>query len=156
MTARQPLLGYGIADASGSLATCRFNLRSGVTVAEGQAAGDSLRAILSGFVGGSFVRQSIVYPFTADDITPAQPGSRIENRAALIFETAATGQLLTVSIPAIVAAAIQAEGPRAGLELDITNAAVIALVEEIISGLWSNPFGYDAVELGATIVETVD
>lgn len=156
MPARQPVLGFALRDATPSTATCRFNLRAGTTVAAGHAAGDELRAILGGVVGAGFARQSVVYPFTYAPVGQSLPGSRIENRAALIFETSAPGQLLAVSIPAIVPGAIRQDGPHAGLELDLTHQAVIDLVEALINGLWCNPFGYDVVNLAATIVETVD
>lgn len=156
IVARQPLLGFAFSDASGSIATCRFNLKAGITVADGHTAGDGLRSVLAALSSAVVVRQSIVYPYSVQQDTIPQPGSRIENRAALIFETSAAGQLLSVSIPSILPALIQAAGPLVGLELDTTNQAVIDLVQEIINGLWCNPFGYDVVSLASTIVETVD
>lgn len=125
-------------------------------MADGHAAGDDLRGVLAALSSAVVVRQSVVYPFSVQQDTNPLPGSRIENRAALIFETSEAGQLLSVSIPAIVPAAIQALGPLAGLELAGDNPAVVALVQEIINGLWCNPFGYDVVSLASTIVETVD
>lgn len=156
MPARQPVLGFAFLDGTGTVGTCRFNLREGTTAVEGHAAGNALRGLLAAMVGTVIIRQSVVYPFTVDDPGVALPGSLTKNRGALIFETSTAGQLLAVSIPSIIPAAIQAAGPLAGLELDPTNAAVIALVQEIINNIWCNPFGYDVVNLASTIVETVD
>lgn len=156
MAARQPVLGFAFRDGTGSVGTCRFNLRTGTTVAEGHAAGNDLRGLLVAMVGAVPIRQSVVYPFTVDNPGVALPGSLVENRGALIFETSEPGQLLSVSIPAILPAAIQAAGPLAGLELDVTHQAVIDLVSEIINGIWCSPFGFNIVNLASTIVETVD
>lgn len=154
--ARQPVLGFALRDGTGSVATCRLNLYAGITVADGHAAGDSLRGVLGALSGAVVVRQSIVYPFTLQDEGTAWPGSQIENRATLIFECTPADQLLAVSIPAPRSELVLAAGPLAGLALDLTQSNLLALISEIITGLWCNPFGYDAVELGSTIVEVTD
>lgn len=156
MPARAIVLGYALRDGTGSTATCRFNLRDGTTVAEGHAAGDDLRGKLAGIVGCPFVRQSVVYPWSYQPVAQALPGSDIRSRAALIFETSAVGQLVAVSIPAILPALVRQDGPNAGLELDLTSQAIIDFVDYLIQGPWCNPFGYDVVNLATTIVETVD
>lgn len=149
-----PRLGYTVLDGSGSGSTFKLSLSHGVTVASAMAAGNTLRGLLAPLTGCTFVRQSVTYHAINDAAGPADPGSLAKNLGLFVFETSSPDQLAAIRVPGIRPNLIKTTGPNAGLELDETLAPIQAFLAAMLMGDWCNPFGYDLVSLGATLVES--
>jgi hypothetical protein len=153
MTTKQPLLSLSVLDGSSSAGKLKFWLQSGISVSQAMIEGDGIRLPLSSLINGAFTRQSVTYRSFVDSPPPPNASSMVDHSATLIFSTTNPEQYAMVTIPAVLPSVVLQTGINAGLVLDTGNPAVISLVNTITSGLWCNQFGYDIVELAATLIE---
>ena len=148
---RQPLIGYTAQDDSGSSSILRFNIESGIASVSAQASATSLRGYLDSLSGCAFTRQSVIYRFVETSAPTPAAASRADRVGVFIFTTSAPGQYAIVEIPGIHDSLLLPAG--AGLLVDIDSPAVVALAAALTSGIWSNHFGYDLVELDTAFLQ---
>lgn len=153
MQPRQPQIGYTLVDASDTQGITRFNIRAGVEVAPAQAAAAQLRTRLGPLTGCRFLRQSIVYPFV--DVYAPMPlsGFLAERMGVFVFATSEPGRYGIIEIPGIPESTLMTSGPGAFVQIDPAAPAVAALVAELVSGRWCNPFGQVLTALEAAFLQ---
>jgi hypothetical protein len=73
-----------------------------------------------------------------------------------VFATSEAGQYAIIEVPGISESMLIDTGIGADLIIDLENPAVEAFVEQLISGPWCNPFGYQLVEIQAAFLQVRD
>lgn len=142
MQAKLPLIIYGFRDESQTASRCRFTLRAGTTNTQGMAAATALRAPLQGLSDAVIGWQSLTYAMVETSVHLPPAGTNIHQVGVFIFTTDTPEQYAIVEIPGIHTKHLMTTGPAEGIDIDLTDGAVSALLAELTSGLWCNHFGF--------------
>ena len=147
MLPRQPHISYAAVDQTGSTATLRFNIKTGLSVASAMQNATNFRSIINALSSCTITRQSVVYRFTPENRNEPLEDSSVHNVGVFIFTTSDSEQYAMFVLPGIDESVLMTTGPGAGILIDATNPLIVALVEQITSGLWYSQFGYQIDEL---------
>lgn len=147
MIARQPMIGFTALDSTESSAVLRFNIRHGVEAVPGMSAAAQLRGRLEALTSCTFVRQSVVYQFTAPTIARPPAAASVSRVGVFIFATALADTYAIVEVPGLDDSHLVTSGPAAGVKISPDDPAVQAFAAELTSGRWCNPFGAVLVDL---------
>lgn len=156
MIQQQPYILYQLRDDSGTLGTQRYSVHHGVQPGAARASADALRARLGAMSGCAILRQHYILPGVELMRPAAAAGPRVQRCGVLVFSTAEPDALGLVVIPGIRDELVMASGQGAGLCLDTTAPALAALVAELTSGRWCNPWGHVLLELEAAYIQVRD
>lgn len=152
MIAQRPQLQFSLVDASDSIGNTSVWLPNGVTVATAVAAADTFRTAVAPCTDAVFVRQAVIYGFV--EAPKPDPGDESDvTRVGVFIFLTASDEYAVITINGIVPGVLLTTGPGAGLLIDVTHTGVAALVDELISGDWCNPFGEQLVSLEAAYVQ---
>ncbi len=152
MIQKRAQLNFSLLDASGSIGNMSLWLKDGVDVAAAQSAAATLRGLVAVATGAVFVRQAIVFSWIELSAPAPIAGADNSRVGGLIF-SCDTGELEIAELHGIKDETIMTTGPGAGLLLDRTNTAIVGLVDELIAGIWCNPFGFDLLALESAYLQ---
>jgi hypothetical protein len=152
LIAQRAQLTFSLVDSSDSIGNMSVWLADGVDLDAAVAAGATFRGLVAPCTDAVFVRQSVVYSAVVSPRPIAPTGADSSRVGGLIF-SCDTGELDIIELHGIKDEMLMTTGPGAGLLIDRTNTAIVALVNELISGLWCNPFGYDVLALESAYLQ---
>lgn len=147
----QPWVDLVLRDASESEASTSVYVRRGISAAAGLSAVAALRSAV--LPASECIPIAGRYVLKFDEHSPAQGGGVASDTGVFIFDTATTGQYLIIALPGLNPSLVMTTGPGAGVDIDVTKPAIIALIDAIIAGPWCNPFGYAPTTLAAAIYQ---
>jgi hypothetical protein len=148
----QPTVRLFLRDETESRSQMAMHVRAGITPTAGYSAAASLRGAVAGLSGCVAERQQI--EFRVEELEPAPSGpTHAEIAGVLVFTTSEPDQYAIVAIPAIRPDLVLITGTGAGVELNTQAPAIVNLVDELTSGRWCNPWGYQLAELAAAFVQ---
>lgn len=142
----QPTLQLIVADETDTIAYTQLYIDAGATVAAGRAAMAVLRGVLpttATVVGGALRWQ-------VDELAAVRGGGSVFRCGLLLFRTITPGQLGLFCVPGIYAQAVDTED---NTRLNLLDPGVNALVQELTSGFYCNPFGHVLTECIAGFIE---
>lgn len=116
-------------------------LADGVDLASAAAAAAGFINLAEPLTDGVFIRQSVVFS-GVEAPRPFAPAGADSSRVGGLIFSCDTGELDIVEVHGIKDSLLIMTGPGAGLLIDRTQPAIEALVSELTSGFWCNPFGY--------------
>lgn len=152
MIAQRSQLTFSVLDGSGSIGNMSLWLADGAELGTAITAADTFRGLVGPCTGAVFTRQAVVYRAVEVPRPSAAEGSDATRVGVFIFSTASE-EFAIVEIAGILESTLMTTGDGAGLLLDTSNADIAALVAQLLSGLWSNPFGYQLLALEAAFVQ---
>lgn len=132
-------------DASGSTAATTVSAPSSATVAEIDASAMALASILVPLSGATLIKLRIRYISVPDEPVPASGGASILRTGAFFFHTADDAPLAVALVKAIKDDLLVDSGFGDGVLIDRDDSDVIAFVNAIIDGGYTNVFGDDIV-----------
>ena len=132
---------FSFVDETGTSGTTRAHKPAGTTLAQIKTDADTLAAALLTASGCSLKSYHASASYVNDAVVAPVAGSRVERKGVLVFATAA-GFLSELSIPGIVAAAVN---PAGGLIT--TGAPIQAVLDAIVNGGWTDNRGADLTRL---------
>lgn len=138
MQAKLPLLIYGFRDESQTPSRCRFTLRANTTNTQGMAAGTAFRGPVQALSDAVIVWQSLTYAMVEEELSFPPAGTDVHRVGVFIFDTTEPNQYAIVEIPGLNIVHLVQTGPTAGIDIDLTDPAIAALVAELTSGIWCN------------------
>lgn len=147
----QPRVELVLRDASNSEASTSVYVRRGISAAAGLSAVADLRSAVIPASGCTPIEGRYVLKF--DEHSPANGGGVAADTGVFVFDTATTGQHLIVALPGLNPSVVMTTGPGAGVDIDVTRPAIVALINAIIAGPWCNPFGYAPTALAVAIYQ---
>lgn len=106
-----------------------------------ESAAASFRSLAAACTGAVFVRQAVIFSQVESPRPVASSGADATRVGGLIF-ACDTGELEIIEVHGLNDAMLMTIGPGAGLLIDRTNPAIVALVNQLVSGTWCNPFGF--------------
>lgn len=151
MLAKQPQLRITALDSTESSAVMLFHVPRGAGAASVMAASNGMRGLLGGVSGCAFVEQHVTYSSVETAPRDALASSSTSDIALFIF-SCGPGQYLSLQLPGIRPHMLIPD-MCGGQAIDMTHPAILAFVEEIISGAWCNPFGAGALQLEAAMLQ---
>lgn len=103
---------------------------------------DNLIPLVQAVSDGTYLEHSISKGYYENDPAEkvANPGSDVEDKGVMLFETA-DGSKGKLSVPSILESKLVSTGALAGIQLDMTDADVAALVLFLITDVDTTPFG---------------
>ncbi len=141
MISQRAQLTFSLVDASDSIGNMSLWLADGVDLDTAAAAAATFRGLMAGCSDAVFTRQAVVYGAVEAPRPTANPGADGTRTGVFIF-SAGDDQFGIIEVPGIIEAALVASGAGAGLLIDQAHPAIAALIEQLVSGLWCNPFGH--------------
>lgn len=140
-------------DASSSKSTNRICVLRGLSTNAAFTAAATLHGMWRGVSGCSLIESSYVLPSVAEEPLSSTPDSRVEFCGTFIFSTVTPQQYVILAIPGLLPTVVLTSGPFAGVGIDTAHPAVAALVTELESGKWCNPWGHVLVKLESAYVQ---
>jgi hypothetical protein len=113
----------------------------GLTVEEIDANASALASILASVTGCVLIKQNIKYRNVSVPKPEPANSTPLTRSGVFFFSTDATHPDGIVTVPAIKDSVISDVEPFAGVDIDLDNADIAALVDAIIGLDASNPFG---------------
>lgn len=153
MLAQRPFINLGLRDASGSTASVDAWIRAGSTAAAAQAGADVLAARVGALSHAVVFRYSIVYRNVEAPRPEPAFGSQVARAGVFVFAGALPDTYAVISVPSIRPEVLLTTGPGAGVLIDPAHPDVIGFVDQVVTGLWCNPFGVDLVALEAAYLQ---
>lgn len=129
-----------------------FWLKDGVDLSDIESAAATIRSLIAGCSDAVFVRQSVVFSAVESPRPDAIGGAESSRVGSLIF-SCDTDELYIAEIHGLKDEFLVTTGPGAGILIDQTNTTIASLVDELISGIWSNPFAFDLAELESAYLQ---
>ena len=127
-------------------------LKNGVDVAAAESAAATFRGRVDACIDVVFVRQAVV--FSGVEVPAPTPlGDTDGTQVGVFIFSDDAGEYAAVELHGIKSSLLMTTGPGAGLLIDLDNADVAALVAELVSGLWCNPFGYPLTTLESAYLQ---
>lgn len=150
---QQPQIIYTVRDGTDTSGLVKFHARAGVEAAAAHAGATQRRGLLAAVTGCVLVRQSVSY--SRIESAPAAPlvGALAPFVGVFVFDTATAGQFAVLTVPGLLPALLMTTGCAAGLDVDRTQPAIVALVEHLQSGSFCNPWGYQLGDLVAAYMQ---
>ena len=150
---QQPLIIYTLVDGSGSYGQFRCHFRTGTEAVAAHTGADARRGLLAAVTGCAIVEQMALYGSVQS--TPGAPDPDSDGACAgtFVFSTNAIDQYALLALPAIRPDMLMAAGCGAELDIDRTRPEIIALVDHILTGPFSNRFGYPIAALLAAYLQ---
>ncbi len=142
----QPELRLVVADGSNSIGHFDLWLRAAATADQGRAALVQMRGLLP----TSCVPHYGYVFYHVTELDAATGGGDATRCAVFVFETTTPNQLAVVEIPGLRPELVDTTAPYL---IDMTAPSVVALIAELQSGAWCNPFGYTLSGCVAGLVE---
>lgn len=133
-------------DGTGSPGRLSVYVADSLSVVAARAAAEALAGAVGAVSGCSLVGYSVVYETVVSDERPGQSDRREVLR--LVFATEGGGYA-AVDIPGLFADLVGEDG----LSVDGSSGTVGALVSDLLSGPWCNPFGQQLTALLASYRE---
>lgn len=121
-------------------------LKDGVDLASAAAGAAIFRSRVAACTDSVFVRQSIVFSAVAAPAPEPNACADSSRVGEFIFSDNDT-QFCIVELDGIKDSELITIGAGAGILIDQTNPAIAALVAELLSGFWCNPFGHPLLTL---------
>lgn len=130
-------------DSSGSTSATTVFAPSDLTYSEIDASASALASILLPLTGCVLVEQRIKYKVVPDTPSAASGGASVLRTGAFFFSTAEDDPMALVIVRAIKASLVAVTEPGAGVSIDTDNVDVIAFVDAVIEGGFTNVFSDD-------------
>lgn len=156
MIATQPYIWFQLRDASNTLATQRYHIHHGAEAAAGLAAATTMRGRLSGCSSCAIIEQRYVLPFVELFPNDPQAASDVRRCGVFVFSTAEPDQWFVLAVPGIRDELLTVDGVAPGVLINQDAPEVAALVEEMTSGRYCNPFGHIITQLEAAYLQVRD
>lgn len=143
-------------DNDGAESTCQTNL----PVASGPAAGLSFvaswRPVVEALSSAVCFEADLILRWTETSVPSVSTDSDVFRHGVFIFDTAVP-DLAVFRVPSLDQSMLETTGPFAGVHIDQTLAAVIALVDALTNGISGieacDPFENDLLTLSSAFVE---
>jgi hypothetical protein len=145
-------LHLSLVDASNSIGNMSLWLKDGVDLAAAASAAASFRALAAACMDVVFVRQSIVFSAVAAPVPSAGASADCTRVGVFVFSTSDT-EFGMVELNGVKDSELITTGPGTGLLIDLDNSAIAALVTELLSGFWCNPFGQPLLGIEAAFLQ---
>lgn len=133
-------------DATGSPGRLSAHIADSTSIGTARAAAAALAAAVSAVTGCALTGYSVVYETVGSD-ERAGPSDR-RNVLRLVFEAGA-GQYAAIDLPGLLPELVDEDGTT----VDPSQPVIAAIVAELSSGIWVNPFGDDIGALLASYQE---
>jgi hypothetical protein len=148
-----PFIRLSFIDSSDSAAGVNAWIRTGSTVADGESAAATLTSVVGALSDAVIISRHIVYR-GVEDPRPDAPGVAPGAGAGVfVFSCEDPDSYAVVVVPGIRQDLLVIAGAGAGVLIDQTNADVTTFRDAMISGIWSNPFGVQLLELVAAFYQ---
>jgi hypothetical protein len=150
---QSPFIRLSLEDSSGSAAGVQAWIRSGSTVAQAEGALITFTNVVGALSAAAIVSRHVVFR-AAMSPRPDPPGFALgAGQGVFIFSCGIPDRYAIVAVPAIRADFLIIGGPGDRILIDLTAPAVVAFVDELITGGWCNPFGYQLESLLAAFYQ---
>ena len=153
MRAQLPFINLGLRDASGSTASVDAWIRAGSAATAAQAGADVLAARVGALSHAVVYRYSLVYRSVADPRADPASTSQAARAGVFVFSGSEPNTYAVISVPSIRPEVLLTTGPGAGVLIDPAHPDVSGFVDQVVTGLWCNPFGVDLVALEAAYLQ---
>jgi len=146
-----PVLELQYLDETGRKGATTVKYPLGTTVAFLDAQATALASLIAPITGCVLIRQRIIYKAVATPRDVPDVGSTVKSQGVFIFSTSEDGStpLEVIGVPGIEEEVISNAEPGNGVSIDVTNSDVIAFLDTVLTGVYSNPFGNDITSLAA-------
>jgi hypothetical protein len=134
-------------DATGTKGATTVKYPLGTTVAVMDAQASALASLIAPITGCVLIRQRIIYKAVADPRDVPDTGSTVKSQGVFFFSTGDDTPYEVVGVPGIDEEVISDVEPFSGVSIDVTNSDVIAVLDVVLAGIYSNPFGDDIASL---------
>lgn len=149
LEAALPVLELQYVDETGTKAATTVKYPLGTTVAFMDAQAEALASLIAPITGCVLIRQRIIYKAVETPKPVPDTGSTITRQGVFIFITSDDTPDGLVAVPGILDEVISDVEPFAGVSIDITNSDVIAFLDLVLAGSFTNPFGDVLTSLAA-------
>jgi len=141
-------------DASGSTSAVTMHAPSSATVDDIDASASALASIIVPLTGATLIRQRIRYISVPDEPVSASGGASILRTGVFFFDTDDDAPLAVSLVKAIKDSLIVDNGFGDGVLIDTEDSDVIAFVNAVIDGGYTNVFGDDIVGLATAYLQS--
>lgn len=128
-------------DASLDSGLMRGTFKPGTSVEDGLSALTDLRGALSAISDCVFVRQSVTIAQSQQPKEPPSGATRASQVGAFFFAGELPDRFGLARVPGIPATYTVDSDCGAGIVIEASDPTVAALIDEVTSGIWCNPFG---------------
>jgi hypothetical protein len=143
-------------DNDGAESTCQANLPAGAGAAAGLSFVSSWRPLVEALSSAVCLEADLVLRWTETSVLSVGTGTDVFRHGVLIFDTSVP-DLAVIRVPSLDQSLLEATGPFAGVHIDQTQSAVIALVDALTNGISGiepcDPFENDLLTLSSAFVE---
>lgn len=144
-----PVLELQYVDEVGTKGATTVKYPLGTTVAFMEAQATALASLIAPITGCVLVRQRIIYRAVTNPRAVPDVGSTVKAQGVFIFSTGDDTPMELIGVPGIEQEVISNVEPGSGVAIDVTNSDVIAFVDSVLAGGFSNPLGNAVVALVA-------
>jgi len=141
-------------DETGSTSATTVFVSSSATVSEIDASAAALASILLPLSGAVLVAQRIKYQWVPEAPVAATDGSPIVRAGAFFFNTGESTPMELVMVRAVKDAIVSTIEPEAGVAIDTSHSDVIAFIDTVVDGIFTNPFGDDIVSFEDAYIQS--
>lgn len=141
-------------DETGSTSATTVFAPSSATVSEIDASATALASILLPLSGAVLVAQRIKYQWVPETPVAAADGSPIVRAGAFFFNTGEDTPMELIMVRAVKEAIISTDEPGAGVSIDTGHSDVIAFLDTVIDGIFTNPFADDIVSFEDAYIQS--
>lgn len=143
-------------DNDGAESTCQTNLPTAAGAAGGLSFVASWRPIVEALSSATCIEADLILRWTETSVPDVGMDTDVFRHGVLIFDTSVP-DLAVIRVPSLDQSVLETTGPFAGVHIDQTQSAVIALVDALTNGVSGveplDPFEHDLVTLSSAFVE---
>jgi hypothetical protein len=141
-------------DASGDRAVTAYRVPSSYTVEQAFSAGQSVVDACSALTDAALVGMRVRYKFNEDERTSAAGSTPITSTGVFFFSTGPSTPDTGIVIHALKPSILMADGPLAGVGVDLSNTDVLAFRDVVLGLPGCNPFGDEVITLFAAYLQS--